>query len=359
MLKRSLAILVAIFSVGLGLFLCEQATGRDVLAFFACILLVLIYDPYILDGTRPYYLATAPHNPSDSGSDAERQAKIAKVQGIANVTREVAVHELNFAYGNPNLAIENIFTSAADDMTATPSKFGEGFGGPGAPLRSPTLEVWDDVVDNLPPSLDLPAAQDKMGMSALRIFRRGANGDAAVAARRYIHYLEDLYTSMLELTPEQADKFYRLDDRFCRKGMQMKRNMYYDALVKANWSEKAAEEALLAQRKAGAGRSSKGKKKGGKSKSRLNAGGNHNAAGIDGAEAAGGAAAAAAALRQQQRASPPKRPRLSSTGGSGHKSLLRQFKVIGEPRNLAVDGEIPLWFRQALNCGSGQDSAVD
>ena len=45
-----------------------------------------------------------------------------------------------------------------------------------------------------------------------------ANGDAAVAARRYIHYLEDLYTSMLELTPEQADKFYRLDDRFCRKG---------------------------------------------------------------------------------------------------------------------------------------------
>lgn len=137
---------------------------------------------------RPYYLATAPHNPSDSGyeirpfssiliflfsslpffssfffpfsillwlhykflkwmykntkvwsdfifylppsflvcdrlprcffscpqrSDAERQAKIAKVQGIANVTREVAVHELNFAYGNPNLAIENIFTSAA------------------------------------------------------------------------------------------------------------------------------------------------------------------------------------------------------------------------------------------------------
>lgn len=52
MLKRSLAILVAIFSVGLGLFLCEQATGRDVLAFFACILLVLIYDPYILDGTR-------------------------------------------------------------------------------------------------------------------------------------------------------------------------------------------------------------------------------------------------------------------------------------------------------------------
>ena len=29
------------------------------------------------------------------------------------------------------------------------------------------------------------------------------------------------------------------------------------------------------------------------------------------------------------------------------------------PRNLAVDGEIPLWFRQALNCGSGQDSAVD
>ena len=61
-------------------------------------------------------------------------------------------------------------------MTATPSKFGEGFGGPGAPLRSPTLEVWDDVVDNLPPSLDLPAAQDKMGMSALRIFRRGVSG---------------------------------------------------------------------------------------------------------------------------------------------------------------------------------------
>ena len=119
-------------------------------------------------------------------------------------------------------------------------------------------------------------------------------------------------------------------------GMQMKRNMYYDALVKANWSEKAAEEALLAQRKAGAGSSSKGKKKGGKSKSRLNAGGNHNAAGIDGAEAAGGAAAAAAALRQQQRASPPKRPRLSSTGGSGHKSLLRQFKVIGESVKLVV-----------------------
>ena len=37
---------------------------------------------------------------------------------------------------------------------------------------------------------------------------KGANGNAAVAARRYIHYLEDPYTDMLGLTAADADKLY-------------------------------------------------------------------------------------------------------------------------------------------------------
>ena len=52
MLKRSFGVLVAILSVGLGLYLREQVTGRDVLGLFVMVLLVLIYDPYILVSKR-------------------------------------------------------------------------------------------------------------------------------------------------------------------------------------------------------------------------------------------------------------------------------------------------------------------
>lgn len=52
MLKRSFGILAVILSVGISLYLTEQVTGRDVLGCCVMVLLVLVYDPYLLVDKR-------------------------------------------------------------------------------------------------------------------------------------------------------------------------------------------------------------------------------------------------------------------------------------------------------------------